>query len=89
MTEEQLYDEAFRQMAEAPPEYGENLGPGRKPGDGTGNRNRWKNHKPAVQISIRIPTDVYEWLSIEANNSDTPLRNHINSLLRQAYEAKQ
>ena len=89
MTEQELYDEAFRQMGEAPLEPNENTGPGRKPGnDGTGNRGRWKSHTRKVPLnSIRIDADVYEWLLIEAGNSDMSVRDYINSLLRQAYEA--
>lgn len=82
-----IYGEAFRQMGEEPPEYGENLGPGRPPGSPGGNRGRWKNHEPTKQISIRIPAAVYEWLLVEADNQDTKLRDFINGLLRQAYEA--
>lgn len=58
MTEEQLYDDAFEQMGQAPPEYGENLGPrkrGRKPGAAYG---KWGGGgmpaKPAGEKAKRI-----------------------------------
>lgn len=87
MTEDQLYDEAFEQMGQAPPEPGENFGPRRRGRQKGAKGIKWKNHTPAVPISIRIPAAIYEWLLVEAINNDTPLRSHINNLLRQAYEA--
>lgn len=82
------YDEALKQMSEAPLEYGENTGPGRKPGnDGTGNRGRWKAHTKRAHISIRIDAEVYLWLREQADHEGKTVRDYINSLLRMTYEA--
>lgn len=90
MTEEdKLYNEAFRQMSEAPPEPNENLGPGRRPGkDGTGNRNRWKAHTKKAHISIRIDADVYLWLREQADHEGKTVRDRINDILNREYAAR-
>jgi len=57
MTEEQLYDEAFELMGQAPPEHGENLGPrkrGRKPGTAYGKWGGGARPKPPEQKAKRI-----------------------------------
>jgi hypothetical protein len=87
MADEELYDKAFRQIDQAPPEAYENLGPGRPPGSPGGNRKRWKNHESTAQISIRIPAAILEWLDIEADNRDLSRSEYINGLLRQVYDA--
>jgi len=88
MTESELYDEAFQQMGSAPLEPDENPGPGRKPGDGTGNRNRWKAHTKKAHISMRIDADVYLWLRKKADAQGRNVREEINRLLTQAYAAR-
>lgn len=88
MTED-IYGEAFCQMAEAPPEPNENTGPGRRPGkDGTGNRNRWKAHTKRAHISIRIDADVYLWLREQADHEGKTVRDRINDILNREYAAR-
>lgn len=88
MTESELYDEAFQQMGTAPLEQDENTGPGRRSGDGTGNRNRWKAHTKKAHISIRIDADVYLWLRSKSDAQGRKVSEEINSLLAQAYAAR-
>jgi len=69
MTEEQLYDDAFEQMGQAPPEYGENLGPrkrGRRPGKAYGKWGGGAQPKPpgekAKRITVTLPPDILAWV---------------------------
>jgi hypothetical protein len=69
MTEEQLYDEAFEQMGQAPPEHGENLGPrkrGRKPGAAYGKWGGGAQPKPpeqkAKRFTITLEPGLLQWV---------------------------
>ena len=69
MTEEQLYDDAFEQMGQALPEYGENLGPrkrGRRPGKAYGKWGGGAQPKPAGEkakrITITLEPGLLQWV---------------------------
>ncbi len=83
MTEEQqLYDEAFRQMSQAPPEHGENLGPKRYRGQ------RGPGKRPAlVHKSARIAPDLLPLIEGHALAHKQSFNASFNALLSEALQS--
>lgn len=81
MTDEQkLYDEAFQQMGQAPPEPGENLGPKRRRGQ------RGPGKRPAlVHKSVKIAPALIPLIEAHAKaHNDSNFNASVNMLLSEA-----
>lgn len=79
-----IYDEAFKQMAQAPPEPGENLGPrprGRPRGTtGIG----WKDYTLKTPKSVRINSDIIPLIEGHAKARGVRFSDSVNALLAEA-----